>query len=49
MNHPSKTSKAPQCSAVEHPCHMKSTPRSAAVSRQLQNRLNRVIGQLNGI
>lgn len=49
MNHPSKTFKAPQCSAVERPCHMKSTPRNAAVSRQLQNRLNRVIGQLNGI
>lgn len=30
-------------------CHHKSTPRSADTQRMLQNRLNRMIGQLNGI
>ncbi|MDE5907790.1 MAG: metal-sensing transcriptional repressor [Lachnospiraceae bacterium] len=30
-------------------CHMKHTPRSEAQHKNLQNRLNRMIGQLNGI
>ena len=30
-------------------CHYKSTPRSKVELKQLKNRLNRVIGQLNGI
>ncbi len=30
-------------------CHTKHTPRSAVQQKQLQNRLNRMIGQLNGI
>lgn len=30
-------------------CHQKHTPRSEKQQKQLQNRLNRIIGQLNGI
>lgn len=30
-------------------CHHKSTPRSAGEQRQIQNRISRIIGQLNGI
>ncbi len=30
-------------------CHHKNTPRSAREQRQLQSRINRMIGQLNGI
>lgn len=30
-------------------CHMKDTPREEADLKQLKNRLNRIIGQLNGI
>lgn len=30
-------------------CHQKHTPRSEKQQKQLQNRLNRMIGQLNGI
>lgn len=30
-------------------CRHKSTPRSKEMERQLQNRINRIIGQLNGI
>lgn len=30
-------------------CHYKNTPRSKETSKQLRNRINRVIGQLNGI
>lgn len=30
-------------------CHHKNTPRSVKEQRQLENRINRVIGQLNGI
>lgn len=30
-------------------CHRKTTPRSEESLKQLQNRLNRMIGQLNGI
>lgn len=30
-------------------CHYKNTPRSEETSKQLRNRINRVIGQLNGI
>lgn len=30
-------------------CHMKHTPRSKGQQKQLQNRLSRMIGQLNGI
>ncbi len=30
-------------------CHHKHTPRGAKEQRQLQNRINRIIGQLNGI
>lgn len=30
-------------------CHTKHTPRSEAQLKQLQNRLNRITGQLNGI
>lgn len=30
-------------------CHHKNTPRDAKQQKQLQNRINRIIGQLNGI
>ena len=30
-------------------CHQKHTPRDEAAVRQLRNRLNRMVGQLNGI
>ena len=30
-------------------CHMKQTPRSEELQRNLQKRLNRAIGQLNGV
>lgn len=30
-------------------CHHKNTPRGAKEQKQLQNRINRIIGQLNGI
>ncbi len=30
-------------------CHMKATPRDEKELRRLRNRLNRIIGQLNGI
>ena len=30
-------------------CHHKQTPRNARVQKQLQNRINRIIGQLGGI
>lgn len=30
-------------------CHQKATPRSAEDLKKLKNRLNRIIGQLNGI
>lgn len=30
-------------------CHQKNTPRGEQTCRQLQNRLNRMVGQLNGI
>lgn len=30
-------------------CHQKATPRSEQEKKQLQNRLNRIVGQLNGI
>lgn len=30
-------------------CHHKNTPRNAKEQKQLQNRINRIIGQLNGI
>lgn len=30
-------------------CHHKNTPRGEKEQRQLQNRVNRIIGQLNGI
>ncbi len=30
-------------------CHFKNTPRSDETSKQLRNRINRIIGQLNGI
>lgn len=33
----------------EECCHSKHTPRDSAKQRKLQNRLNRMIGQLNGI
>ena len=38
------------CTACPDCCsHHKNTPRSESSNRQLQNRLNRMIGQLNGI
>lgn len=30
-------------------CHLKSTPREGKELKQLKNRLNRIVGQLNGI
>ena len=30
-------------------CHHKSTPRDAKLQKQLQNRINRIMGQLGGI
>lgn len=40
---PRDSAEAPCC------CHHKRTPRDEAFQRSLQNRLNRMIGQLNGI
>ena len=38
------------CTACQDCCsHHKNPPRSESSNRQLQNRLNRMIGQLNGI
>lgn len=38
------------CTACQDCCsHHKNIPRSESSNRQLQNRLNRMIGQLNGI
>lgn len=38
------------CTACQDCCsHHNNTPRSESSNRQLQNRLNRMIGQLNGI
>lgn len=35
---------------VECPhCHLKSTPRDEKELKRLQNRLNRIVGQLNGV
>lgn len=34
---------------MEDCCHQKTTPRQEQDLKQLQNRLNRIIGQLNGI
>ena len=36
-----------ECSKCE--CHHKETPRSAAFQADLKKRLNRAIGQLNGV
>ena len=33
----------------DHECHLKSTPRSEKELKLLQNRLNRIVGQLNGV
>lgn len=48
--------KAPCCASLPpagkascHACHHKSVPRSEDTQRLLQNRLNRMVGQLNGI
>lgn len=30
-------------------CHLKSTPRTETELKQLKNRINRIVGQLNGI
>lgn len=30
-------------------CHLKSTPRAETELKQLKNRINRIVGQLNGI
>lgn len=38
-----------QQSVPECCCRHKSTPRSKETAKQLQNRLNRMIGQMNGI
>lgn len=40
-----------QTSSIGQPCceHFKNTPRSAELQESLHKRLNRVIGQLNGI
>ena len=46
MENQQKTDKAPVPCAC---CHHKNTPRGAKEQRQLQNRINRIIGQLNGI
>ena len=40
-----KAAEAAGCPA----CHLRHTPRSAEELRQLKNRLNRMVGQLNGI
>ena len=37
------------CSAAGCTCHHKHTPRTAAFQADLQKRLNRAIGQLNGV
>ena len=39
----------PSCGKAECCCRHKSTPRDEREQRQLQNRLKRMIGQLNGI
>lgn len=44
MGRKAKSSEAEPCC-----CHQKSTPRQEKEVKQLQNRLNRIVGQLNGI
>ena len=45
-----KDADARSLDAAECPaCHQRHTPRSAEELRQLKNRLNRMVGQLNGI
>ena len=46
MGESSKAASAPQKSCC---CHHKATPRSQQMQDDLQKRLNRVIGQLNGV
>lgn len=43
---PEPPAEAETCPAC---CHKKATPRDAALRKQLQNRLNRITGQLGGI
>ena len=45
MNHEENRAMQPGCPA----CHQRHTPRDEAELRQLKNRLNRMVGQLNGI
>lgn len=46
MGESAKAASAPQKSCC---CHRKATPRSQQMQDDLQKRLNRVIGQLNGV
>lgn len=46
MGESAKAASAPQKSCC---CHHKATPRSRQMQDDLQKRLNRVIGQLNGV
>ena len=46
MDHCKSTDKTETAACI---CHFKNTQRSEEIRRQLQNRLNRIIGQLNGI
>ena len=46
MGESAKAASAPQKSCC---CHHKATPRSQQMQDDLQKRLNRVIGQLNGV
>ena len=41
--------KSEETTAAECGCKHKSTPRSEDSAKQLQNRINRIIGQMNGI
>ena len=44
-----KTEAFRSTSPTEHCCHQKSVPRDGETVKNLKNRLNRMVGQLNGI
>lgn len=49
MTGDNKENRAGAENEAEACCHLKSTPRAETELKQLKNRLNRIVGQLNGI
>lgn len=49
QNETSQEAAQKDCTAAGCTCHHKHTPRAAALQADLQKRLNRAIGQLNGV